>query len=208
METSELSEDVTETKFLSPSPDVSSHSPRRSRSPRQYRSPRSKRKRCSLAGLNVRRFSTDSVLGSDSASIYEKTSINIGRRLSRDVSFLTNSPPDINTRLRTPSPMVRRPEGSSTRSYQDMSDSSPNYLAIDAPSHRASVEIMVTQESEISSAPPYNRVSPMGARSELSRLSEEELIRLWRSSEREVREALLAALQERRASLEPKQEPG
>nr|XP_032510989.1 uncharacterized protein LOC116765580 isoform X2 [Danaus plexippus plexippus] len=208
VETSELSEDVTETKFLSPSPDVSSHSPRRSRSPRQYRSPRSKRKRCSLAGLNVRRFSTDSVLGSDSASIYEKTSINIGRRLSRDVSFLTNSPPDINTRLRTPSPMVRRPEGSSTRSYQDMSDSSPNYLAIDAPSHRASVEIMVTQESEISSAPPYNRVSPMGARSELSRLSEEELIRLWRSSEREVREALLAALQERRASLEPKQEPG
>ncbi|KAL4706474.1 hypothetical protein ACJJTC_015672 [Scirpophaga incertulas] len=209
VESSEMSEELTESKFLSPSPEVSSRSPRAGRSPRQLRSPRGRRKRCSLAGLNVRRFSTDSVLGSDSVSnIYERTSLNIGRRLSRDVNCLSNSPPDINSRLRTPSPMVRRAEGSSTRSYQDVSERSGNYSSIDAPTSRASVEILVSEEHEIPPAPPYPRVSPMGAKSELSLLSEEELIRLWRSSEREVREALLAALQERRASLDPKQDPG
>ncbi|KAI8428997.1 hypothetical protein MSG28_007586 [Choristoneura fumiferana] len=208
VETSEVSEELTESKFLSPSPEVPSRSPRPGRSPRQLRSPRGRRKRCSLAGLNVRRFSTDSVLGSDSGSIYERTSLNIGRRLSRDVSCLTNSPPDINTRLRTPSPMVRRAEGSSTRSYQDVSEKSERYLNIDAPRSRASVEILVSEENDVPPAPPYPRVSPIGGRSELSRLSEEELIRLWRSSEREVRESLLAALQERRANLDPKQDPG
>ncbi|XP_075970664.1 uncharacterized protein LOC142973031 isoform X2 [Anticarsia gemmatalis] len=209
-ETSEASEELTESKFLSPSPDVSNRSPRQGRSPRQLRSPRGRRKRCSLAGLNVRRFSTDSVLGSDSVSnIYERTSLNIGRRLSRDVSCLTSSPPDINSRLRTPSPMVRRAEGSSTRSYQDVSDRSENYLSTDCPTSRASVEILVSNDDQdVPPAPPYPRVPPMGARSELSLLSEEELIRLWRSSEREVREALLAALQERRANLDPKQDPG
>ncbi|XP_030021553.1 uncharacterized protein LOC115441093 isoform X2 [Manduca sexta] len=209
VETSEVSEELTESKFLSPSPEMSNRSPRQGRSPRQIRSPRGRRKRCSLAGLNVRRFSTDSVLGSDSVSnIYERTSLNIGRRLSRDVSCLTSSPPDINSRLRTPSPMVRRAEGSSTRSYQDVSSRSDNYVSTDAPTSRASVEILVSDEHDIPPAPPYPRVSPMGARSELSLLSEEELIRLWRSSEREVREALLAALQERRANLDPKQDPG
>ncbi|XP_047020571.1 uncharacterized protein LOC124630651 [Helicoverpa zea] len=204
----EASEEVTECKFLSPSPDVSNRSPRPGRSPRQLRSPRGRRKRCSLAGLNVRRFSTDSVLNSDSVSnIYERTSHNIGRRLSRDV--LTSSPPDINTRLRTPSPMLRRAEGSSTRSYQDVSDRSENYLSTDCPTSRASVEILVSQDdSDLPPAPPYPRVPPSGGRSELSLLSEEELIRLWRSSEREVREALLGALQERRANLDPKQDPG
>lgn len=103
--------------------------------------------------------------------------------------------------------MVRRAEGSSTRSYQDVSDRSDNYLSIDGPTSRASIEIMVS-EHETPPAPPYPRVSPMGARSELSQLSEDELIRLWRSSEREVRESLLAALQERRANLDPKQDPG
>ncbi|CAH0700008.1 unnamed protein product [Spodoptera exigua] len=197
----EASEEVTECKFLSPSPDVSNRSPRPSRSPRQLRSPRGRRKRCSLAGLNVRRFSTDSVLNTESVSnIYERTSHNIGRRLSRDV--LTSSPPDINTRLRTPSPMVRRAEGSSTRSYQDVSSTGCH-------TPQASVEILVSQDdSDLPPAPPYPRVPPMGARSELSLLSEEELIRLWRSSEREVREALLGALQERRANLDPKQDPG
>lgn len=209
IETTEVSEELTESKFLSPSPDVSSRSPRQGRSPRPIRSPRGRRKRCSLAGLNVRRFSTDSVLNTESVSnIYERTSLNIGRRLSRDVSCLTSSPPDINTRLRTPSPMVRRAEGSSTRSYQDVSDRSNNYLSIDGPISRASVEIMVSDEHDIPPAPPYPRVPPIGARSELSLLSEEELIRLWRSSEREVRESLLAALQERRANLDPKQDPG
>ncbi|CAK1553725.1 unnamed protein product [Leptosia nina] len=206
IETSEVSEEITESKFLSPSPDVSSRSPRQTRSPRQLRSPRSRRKR-STSGLNVRRFSTDSVLGSDSASIYERTSLNIGRRLSRDVSFLTNSPPDINTRLRTPSPMVRRSEGSSTRSYQDVSEKNQNYLSIDPPSHRASIEIMVSQESDLPPAPPYPKVSPNG-KSELSMLSEDELLRLWRSSDREVKEALLAALQEKRTNLDPKLDPG
>lgn len=209
-ETTEVTEVQTESKFLSPSPDVSNPSPRQGRSPRQLRSPRGRRKRCSLAGLNVRRFSTDSVLGSDSVSnIYERTSMNIGRRLSRDVSCLTSSPPDINSRLRTPSPMVRRAEGSSTRSYQDVSERSENYLSSDCPTSRASVEILVSNvEQDVPPAPPYPRVPPVGARSELSLLSEDELIRLWRSSEREVREALLAALQERRANLDPKQDPG
>lgn len=208
IETSEVSEEITESKFLSPSPDVSSRSPRQGRSPRQLRSPKTRRKRCSLAGLNVRRFSTDSVLDSDSTSIYEKTSLNIGRRLSRDVSCLTNSPPDINSRLRTPSPMVRRVEGSSTRSYQDVSERSDKYLSIDIPTHRASVEIMVSEDKNLLIAPIYTKPTQTGTRSELSQLSEEELIRLWRSSEREVREALLAALQERRANLDPKQDPG
>ncbi|CAB3243412.1 unnamed protein product [Arctia plantaginis] len=209
-ETTEVLQEPTESKFLSPSPDVSNRSPRQGRSPRQLRSPRGRRKRCSLAGLNVRRFSTDSVLGSDSVSnIYERTSMNIGRRLSRDVSCLTSSPPDINTRLRTPSPMVRRVEGSSTRSYQDVSERSDNYLSSDFPTSRASVEILVSNvEQDVPPAPPYPRVPTVGARSELSLLSEDELIRLWRSSEREVREALLAALQERRANLDPKQDPG
>ncbi|XP_026751385.2 uncharacterized protein LOC113511860 isoform X1 [Galleria mellonella] len=210
-ETTEVSEELTESKFLSPSPEVPARSPRQGRSPRQLRSPRGRRKRCSLAGLNVRRFSTDSVLDSESVSvsnIYERTSLNIGRRLSRDISCLTNSPPDINSRLRTPSPMVRRAEGSSTRSYQDVSERSDNYISIDGPTSRASVEILVSEESDLPPVPPYPRVPPMGARSELSQLSEEELIRLWRSSEREVREALLAALQERRANLDPKQDPG
>ncbi|XP_049866508.1 uncharacterized protein LOC126367147 isoform X2 [Pectinophora gossypiella] len=208
VETPDVSEELTESKFLSPSPEIPSRSPRQGRSPRQIRSPRGRRKRCSLAGLNVRRFSTDSVLGSDSTSFYERTSLNIGRRLSRDTSCLTNSPPDINTRLRTPSPMVRRAEGSSTRSYQDVSERSTNYLNIDGPTPRVSVEILVSEDQEVPPAPPYPRVSPTGARSELSLLSEDELIRLWRSSEREVREALLAALQERRATLDPKQDPG
>lgn len=213
VETSEVSEELTESKFLSPSPEVTSRSPRQGRSPRQIRSPKNRKKRCSLAGLNVRRFSTDSVLGSEVSvsNIYERTSHNIGRRLSRDISCLTNSPPDINTRLRTPSPMIRRAEGSSTRSYQDVSERSErseNYLSTDVPTSRASVEILVSDEHDIPPAPPYPRVSPMGGRSGLSQLSEDELIRLWRSSEREVREALLAALQERRANLDPKQDPG
>ncbi|XP_028038586.1 uncharacterized protein LOC114249279 [Bombyx mandarina] len=209
VDTSETTEELTESKFLSPSPDTSHRSPRQGRSPRQLRSPKGRRKRCSLAGLNVRRFSTDSVLGSDSVSnIYERTCHNIGRRLSRDVSCLTNSPPDLNTRLRTPSPMIRRTEASSTRSYQDVSLRSENYVSTDAPTSRASIDILISDEHDIPPAPPYPRVSPAGARSELSLLSEEELIRLWRSSEREVREALLAALQERRANLDPKEDPG
>lgn len=209
VDTSETTEELTESKFLSPSPDTSHRSPRQGRSPRQLRSPKGRRKRCSLAGLNVRRFSTDSVLGSDSVSnIYERTCHNIGRRLSRDVSCLTNSPPDLNTRLRTPSPMIRRTEASSTRSYQDVSLRSENYISTDAPTSRASIDILISDEHDIPPAPPYPRVSPAGARSELSLLSEEELIRLWRSSEREVREALLAALQERRANLDPKEDPG
>lgn len=105
--------------------------------------------------------------------------------------------------------MVRRAEGSSTRSYQDVSDRSDNYLSTDCPTSRASVEILVSQDdSDLPPAPPYPRVPPVGGRSELSLLSEEELIRLWRSSEREVREALLGALQEKRATLDPKQDPG
>lgn len=193
-------------KYLSPSPDVSSRSPRQGRSPRQLRSPRNRRKRCSLAGLNVRRFSTDSVLGSDSGSIYERTCHNIGRRLSRDVSCLTSSPPDINTRLRSPSPMVRRAEGSSTRSYQDVSERSEVTLPLS--DSRASVEILVSHPSDMPPLPPYPRAIPSAPRAYVSRASEEELIRLWRGSGREVRDTLLASLQERQTSLDPDQDPG
>lgn len=208
VEISEASEELTEMKFLSPSPEVPSRSPRQGRSPRQLRSPRGRRKRCSLAGLNVRRFSTDSVLGSDSGSIYERTSLNIGRRLSRDVSCLTNSPPDINTRLRTPSPMVRRAEGSSTRSYQDVSDRTESRNAINGGTSHASVEILVSHEDDMPPVPPYPRMVPTGATHDGGRESEVELIRLWRGSEREVREALLATLTERQDSLDPDQDPG
>ncbi|KAG7299762.1 hypothetical protein JYU34_016772 [Plutella xylostella] len=201
VETSEVSEEPTELKFLSPSPDVSSRSPRGGRSPRQLRSPKGRRKRSSLAGLNVRRFSTDSILGSDSGSIYEKTSLNIGRRLSRDVSFLTSSPPDINTRLRTPSPMVRRAEGSSTRSYQDVSDRT---LPATGSNSRASVEILISRDTDTPPVPPYPRV----IRTEEDQRSEEQLLRLWRSSEHDVRQALLATLLERQNSLDLDQDPG
>lgn len=44
----------------------------------------------STSTLNLRRFSTDSVFSSNISTI--------GRRLSRDPSFLSNSPPDINSR--------------------------------------------------------------------------------------------------------------
>ncbi|XP_077293992.1 uncharacterized protein LOC143916663 [Arctopsyche grandis] len=65
-----------------------------------FKSPRAKNKKRkqSASGLNVRRFSTDSVFSSNSMLRFETTSVAIGRRLSKDTSCLTNSPPDINSR--------------------------------------------------------------------------------------------------------------
>lgn len=60
-------------------------------------SPRSKNKARSSTTLNVRRFSTDSVFNSQTMKLDHSTVV--GRRLSKDASsFLTSSPPDINSR--------------------------------------------------------------------------------------------------------------
>jgi hypothetical protein len=60
-------------------------------------SPRSKNKARSSTALNVRRFSTDSVFNSQPVKFDHSTAV--GRRLSKDASsFLTSSPPDINSR--------------------------------------------------------------------------------------------------------------
>ncbi|CAH1971116.1 unnamed protein product [Acanthoscelides obtectus] len=64
---------------------------------RQLFSPRSNNKAKSSTTLNVRRFSTDSVFNSQ--TLKQDHSTAVGRRLSRDASsFLTASPPDINSR--------------------------------------------------------------------------------------------------------------
>lgn len=62
-------------------------------------SPRSKAKARSQTALNVRRFSTDSVFNSNSSQTLKlDRSSAIGRRLSKDATFLSSSPPDINSR--------------------------------------------------------------------------------------------------------------
>ncbi|KAJ8918548.1 hypothetical protein NQ315_013053 [Exocentrus adspersus] len=64
---------------------------------KQLFSPRSKSKAKSSTTLNVRRFSTDSVFNSQ--TLKSDHSSVIGRRLSKDASsFLTSSPPDVNSR--------------------------------------------------------------------------------------------------------------
>lgn len=65
---------------------------------KQLFSPRAKNKAKSSTALNVRRFSTDSVFNGQPLKT-ENTNNAIGRRLSKDASsFLTSSPPDINSR--------------------------------------------------------------------------------------------------------------
>lgn len=59
-------------------------------------SPRSKARARSQTTLNVRRFSTDSVFNSQTFKIDRSSAI--GRRLSKDATFLSSSPPDINSR--------------------------------------------------------------------------------------------------------------
>lgn len=64
---------------------------------KQLFSPRSKNKARSSTNLNVRRFSSDSVFNSQTLKIDRNSAI--GRRLSKDASsFLSTSPPDINSR--------------------------------------------------------------------------------------------------------------
>lgn len=64
---------------------------------KQLFSPRSKNKAKSSSNLNVRRFSTDSVFNSQTLK-NDRSSL-VGRRLSKDAtSFLSTSPPDINSR--------------------------------------------------------------------------------------------------------------
>ncbi|KRT83105.1 hypothetical protein AMK59_4176, partial [Oryctes borbonicus] len=64
---------------------------------KQLFSPRAKTKAKSSTNLNVRRFSTDSVVNSQTLKLEHSNAV--GRRLSKDVNaFLTSSPPDINSR--------------------------------------------------------------------------------------------------------------
>lgn len=64
---------------------------------KQLFSPRSKNKAKSSSNLNVRRFSTDSVFNSQTLKVDRSNAV--GRRLSKDAtSFLSSSPPDINSR--------------------------------------------------------------------------------------------------------------
>lgn len=64
---------------------------------KQLFSPRAKSKAKSSTNLNVRRFSTDSVVNSQTLKLDRSNAV--GRRLSKDAgSFLTSSPPDINSR--------------------------------------------------------------------------------------------------------------
>ena len=64
---------------------------------KSFFSPRSRKRTKSSTSLNVRRFSTDSVLNSQTFKV--DRSMLVGRRLSKDAgSFLSSSPPDINSR--------------------------------------------------------------------------------------------------------------
>lgn len=63
---------------------------------KQLFSPRSKSRHKSSSTLNVRRFSTDSVFSSQTMKADRSTAV--GRRLSKDATFLSGSPPDINSR--------------------------------------------------------------------------------------------------------------
>lgn len=65
---------------------------------KQLFSPRSRNKANSSTNLNVRRFSTDSVINAQTLKS-DHISNAVGRRLSKDASvFLSSSPPDINSR--------------------------------------------------------------------------------------------------------------
>lgn len=63
---------------------------------KQLFSPRTKNKTKSSTSLNVRRFSSDGILNSQ--TLKPDKSSAVGRRLSKDASFLSSSPPDINSR--------------------------------------------------------------------------------------------------------------
>lgn len=63
---------------------------------KQLFSPRAKNKARSSTTLNVRRFSSDGAFNPQ--ILRPDRSSAVGRRLSKDVTFLSNSPPDINSR--------------------------------------------------------------------------------------------------------------
>ncbi|XP_044743459.1 uncharacterized protein LOC123305723 isoform X2 [Chrysoperla carnea] len=97
---SKLSPNILRRHFRRSNPKIDTTSPNIIKSPakrlfvKQLFSPRAKMKQSkSSSTLNVRRFSTDSVLSNTF-----NTSTAVGRRLSRDPSFLQSSPPDINSR--------------------------------------------------------------------------------------------------------------
>ncbi|XP_045475603.1 uncharacterized protein LOC123681313 isoform X2 [Harmonia axyridis] len=95
---SKISPSLIKRTFMRSSPKFDAH---KIRSPTSYFnrhfSPRSKKKTKSATNLNVRRFSTDSIF--NSPSLVDERSNLVGRRLSRDASsFLTSSPPDMNSR--------------------------------------------------------------------------------------------------------------
>ncbi|CAH1154324.1 unnamed protein product [Phaedon cochleariae] len=94
---SKLSPSIIRRTFLRSSPKAEKIKSPTSYFNKQLFSPRSKNKAKSSATLNVRRFSTDSILSSQ--TLKQDTSAVIGRRLSKDASaFLSSSPPDINSR--------------------------------------------------------------------------------------------------------------
>lgn len=95
-----LSPSIIRRTFLRTSPKT--ENPQKVKSPTMYFSkqlfsPRAKNKAKSSTALNVRRFSTDSVFSSQ--TLKPDRSTVVGRRLSKDASsFLSSSPPDINSR--------------------------------------------------------------------------------------------------------------
>ncbi|KAF5281606.1 hypothetical protein FQR65_LT02926 [Abscondita terminalis] len=97
---SNLSPSLIRRTFLRTSPKI--ENPPKIKSPASYFtkqlfSPRTKNKTKSSTALNVRRFSTDSVFSSQ--TLKPDRSTVVGRRLSKDASsFLSSSPPDINSR--------------------------------------------------------------------------------------------------------------
>lgn len=94
-----LSPNIIRRTFMRTSPKLEGQSKIKSPTPlfgKPLFSPRSRARATSQTALNVRRFSTDSVFNSQTLKIDRSSAI--GRRLSKDATFLNSSPPDINSR--------------------------------------------------------------------------------------------------------------
>jgi hypothetical protein len=203
-------------------------------------SPRSKNKARSSTALNVRRFSTDSVFNSQPVKFDHSTAV--GRRLSKDASsFLTSSPPDINSRRssyldiissgnklsgKSPVLSIENVSDSSSRSNEPLrklsdSESIGRKLATSVQAPEPAKRNKLGEQSrsldgnpgksrkkrdaELPPAPPPPNCSPRNSngRSPLERLSKDELVLLWRSSESELRSHLLKAIRDKEEPVEP-----
>lgn len=94
-----LSPSIIRRTFLRTSPKLESVGGKKSPTSyfnRQLFSPRSKNKTKSSTSLNVRRFSSDGILNTQTLKLDRSSAV--GRRLSKDTTFLNTSPPDINSR--------------------------------------------------------------------------------------------------------------